>query len=309
MNDNTLPIEDWSQVGRERYIDKHRLSVELALSEALETFNEEKVSTVFGSQEKAIEKIIELFISPVFLLEKAPYKNIKLFTQLNYWIKFKTAGNVSSLPRKPSNECFGDTPMHAATNNSLCIGKLAELLPKFNQCVAPDVVTYWLKANRKLLTELTSDGKLQSLFDDNEIEHKVSDSQETRYKVDAAFRYLFLYLKIDKQLETPIRYENKYLVKGENKPQYVALRNETHQEKHLVRLSILKIIDKLCDIHKLTDDKDILTLSLFKVIAKKAVLDVYEINSSKSDKKMINSYTLMLKGLGKLPSFFKEEAL
>jgi len=96
MNENNLPIENWSQEGREEYIEKNRLIVELVIQEALENLREDITSKAFGSQEEAVTKIIELFVSPIFSLECVLYKNIKLFTQLKFWVNFKTAGNVAT---------------------------------------------------------------------------------------------------------------------------------------------------------------------------------------------------------------------
>lgn len=305
MNENDLPIENSSQEGREEYIEKNRMIVELVIEQALEDFSEDITSKAFGSQEKAVTKIIELFVSPLFSLEKVMYKNIKLFTQLNFWVKFKTAGNVATYSNAIKNEP-GNHQDNIKDTDELCLDKVSKSLEIFNKRVAPDVIKYWLKANKKLLDELAFNEGSDFESGSSDIENNVSNTQETRYKVDAAFRYLFLYLGVAKQLETANKYVNKYLTKGENKPQYVSTGSETHQEKHHVRLSVIKIIDKFCEIHKETDSTDVLTHSLLKVIAKKAVLDVYEINSNKPDKKFIEEYSNKLKSFKQIPSFNKD---
>jgi hypothetical protein len=305
MNENNLPIENWSQEGREEYIEKNRVVVELVIQEALESFSEDIISKAFGSQEKAVTKIIELFVSSRFSLERVMYKNIHLFTQLNFWAKFKTAGNVATYSNVITNEICNHQETIKGTDQ-LCLDKISESMEIFNKCVAPDVIKYWLKANKKLLNELTSNENIHLESGFSDIENSVSNTQETRYKVDAAFRYLFLYLGIGQQLDTANKYVNKYLTKGENKPQYVSIGSETHQDKHHVRLSIIKIIDKFCEIHKTSDASDVLMHSLLKVVAKKAVLDVYEINSNNPDKKFIEEYTDKLKSFNKRPSFIKE---
>ncbi|TWX68540.1 hypothetical protein ESZ36_08580 [Colwellia demingiae] len=309
MNVKNLPIEDWSQEGREKYIKKNRISVELTLAQSLEYFKEDVITDAFGSQEKAVVKIIELFVSSRFSLEKVMYKDLKLFTQLKFWVNFKTAGNVTTSSKIVSSEACKHNQEKVMNTDLLCLEKMSNVLPKFNQRVAADVITYWLKANKKLLNELASKEAIDWMSVFSEIENSVSNTQETRYKVDAAFRFLFLYLGVDKQKDIAIFYEKKYLTKGNNKPQYVSMDRETHKNKHLVRLTIKKIIDSFSQIHKTSDDSDILTLSLLKVIAKKAVLDVYEVNSNNPDKNVIEEYSRKLKSFNKHPSFLKEEAL
>jgi len=271
----------------------------------LETFTEDIISKTFGSQEKAVTKIIELFVSPRFSLERVRYKNIHLFTQLKFWVSLKTAGNVKTYSNVITNET-GNHQDNIKRTNELNLEEISNSLEVFNKCVAADVIKYWFKANKKLLDELAFNESrhLESGFSD--IENSVSNSQEPRYKVDAAFRYLFLYFGIDKQLDTANKYVNKYLTKGENKPQYVSVGSETHQDKHHVRISIIKIIDKFCEIHKSSDASDALTYSLLKAIAIKAVMDVYEINSKNTAKKFIEEYTDKLKSFKKPPSFTSE---
>ncbi|MDO6505542.1 hypothetical protein Q4506_00640 [Colwellia sp. 4_MG-2023] len=309
MKKMDLPISDASQEGRKNYIESNRFAVEYVIAEALEVFQKEDViSKVFRSQDKAIEKIIEMFLSPHFSLNSTPYKDIRLFSQLNFWVNYKTRGrfNVSSSNRVESNSM----KEHVKPENEVAsyYKEITKILPEFNRRVAADVIKYWFKANKKLLNELLpseSTGMSTNIF---EVENKVSDSQDSRYKVDAAFRYLFLYFGIDKQIETAGHYERKYLTKGENKPQYVSGIRETHQDKHHVRLSIKNIIDQFFEIHKKSDNSDILSHSLLKVIGRKAVLDVYEINSKSGDKDVVNEYNYKLSSLKKRSNFIKEEA-
>jgi len=307
MKKMDLPIADASQEGRKSYIESNRYAVELVIAEALELFQKEDViSKVFRSQDKAIEKIIEMFLSPHFSLNSLPYKDIKLFSQLNFWVKYKTRGSftVSSSNRVESNSMKEQAKPES--DSASYYKEITQILPEFNRRVAADVIKYWFKANKKLLNELSplaSTGMSTNII---EVENKVRDSQNSRYKVDAAFRYLFLYFGIDKRIETAGHYERKYLTKGENKPQYVSTIRETHQDKHHVRLSIRNIIDQFFEIHQKSDNSDIISHSLLKVIGRKAVLDVYEIKSNKADKKFIQEYGDKLTSLKKRPPFIKE---
>ena len=130
-------------------------------------------------------------------------------------------------------------------------------------------------------------------------EVSTSNSQKTRYKADAAFRYLYFFLDFKRHSGTFSNYEKKYLVKGDNILQYVVCGSETHQNKHEVRLTIKKIIKKFHDLHIQTEDSSYLLRSLFKGIAKKAVLDVYEINNNEPDR---IEYETLLKSLKTKPS-------
>jgi len=207
-------------------------------------------------------------------------KDIKLFSQLSFWVRFKTAGNVNA-GGKAYKQAFAESEHELQESKVADIDsyeqKLAKNLRKLNQHVAPDLIGYWLQANKKLLHELSSH---KDFLEGVEIENEVSAPQITRYKVDASFRYLYLFLNIEGHIDTVKLYENKYFVKGLNRPQYVAEQSETHQTKHQVRQTIKQIIKRFHAIHIETGDNDVLTRSLFKVIAKKAVLDVYEINKN-----------------------------
>ncbi len=61
--DDFLPITDWSVEGRKEYLEQNRPCIELVLYEALEVFDERKVSLMFGSQDNAIDRIIGMLSS------------------------------------------------------------------------------------------------------------------------------------------------------------------------------------------------------------------------------------------------------
>ncbi|CEO41330.1 hypothetical protein [Photobacterium kishitanii] len=305
MEDNDLPITDWSHVGRQKYVDKNRQIIELVIEQALENFDEKTISLAFQSQAYAVSKIIDLFLLSYFSVDELPNgipKDIKLFSQLPFWVNYKTAGNVyvgdSSHKQALSNSVHeqSESKVESVDTN---VQKLAKNLKKLNQHVAPDLISYWLLANKKLLRELSS---LEC--DLVEIENEVSSPQKTRYKVDASFRYLYLFLNVAKHLDSVEFYENKYFVKGLNRPQYVAGHSETHQTKHQVRQTIKHIISRLYEIFAETDDKDSITRALFKAIAKTAVLDVYEIN--KNDTYRLD-YEQKLRKLKSKPSTLLEQ--
>lgn len=301
-----LPIKNWSQSGRTEYIKKNRELVELVIQRALDELGEDNISKIFGTQDAAINKIIELFVGPLFSLQKAIKNNpqlptnIELFSQLNFWIKYKTAGRgpTKSILRAGLDIDYKD---NYYIDEDVCLEKIASTLELFNKRVAPDIVGYWLKANRKLLNELPNEVNV-FLEQYSDIENEVSKSQETRYRVDAAFRYLYVFLGINSKSDIKIPYECKYLIRGKNKPQYVSGDSETHQFKHQVRLDILKIIDEFCMAHKTCDRSDVIKLSLLRGIAKKAVLDVYEIN----EEKRVEEYRNKLNSL-KIPPFMLQE--
>lgn len=283
MCDIDLPITDWSLVGRQTYVDRNRRVIELIIEQALEDFDEKAISNAFRHQTNAVTKIIDLFLLNHFSVDRLPIdipKDITLFSQLPFWVSFKTAGNVHAgdgAYKQALVESDYELPEFKVDDIDLHQQKLAKNLKKLNQHVAPDLIGYWLQANKKLLNELSGSGEFSKVV---EIENDVSDSQKSRYKADASFRYLYLFLNIAEHINTVESYENKYFVKGLNCPQYVAGHPETHQTKHQIRLTIKQIINRLYEIYLETGDHDVLTLSLFKAIAKKAVLDVYEINKN-----------------------------
>jgi len=283
MDNEEYPITDWSEIGRINYIEMNRNLVELIISQACEDFHEEGISTVFRSESKAIDSIIQLFLSPQFDCGKLPIgipENIMIFSQLNFWIKFKTGRSLSA--QSLSSEYKEDEIVSAteSTDHDCDMKILAKNVEKLNKVVASNVINYWLMANKKLLDELSPEKVSVT-------ESTASNSQKTRYKADAAFRYLYFFCGIDKQPDSFVEYQRKYLVKGENIPQYVAGGAETHQSKHQVRQSIKKIIRVFYEIHSVTDDNAYLMRSLLKGIAKNAILDVYEINKKDPDHKTL----------------------
>ena len=307
MKDNDLPITDWSDVGRQKYVDKNRQIIELVIEQALENFDEKTISLAFQSQAYAVSKIIDLFLLSHFSIDKLPNgipKDIKLFSQLAFWVNYKTAGNVyvgdGSHKQVLSDSIYEQSESKAESLDSN-VKKLARNLKKLNQYVAPDLISYWLLANKKLLRELSSFECGLGLV---KIDNEVSSPQKTRYKVDASFRYLYLFMNVAKHLDSVELYENKYFVKGINRPQYVAGHSETHQTKHQVRQTIKHIISRLHEIFTETDDKDSITRALFKAIAKTAVLDVYEIN--KNDRYRFD-YEQKLRELKSKPSTLLEQ--
>lgn len=308
MRDDDLPITDWSFIGRQEYVDKNRQVVELVIEQALENFDEKVISLAFQSQASAVSKIINLFLLSHFSVDRLPSgiaKDIKLFSQLAFWIRFKTAGNIhvgDESYKQALVESEDELSESKLADIDFHVQKLAKNLNKFNQHVAPDLIGYWLLANKKLLRELSSfEGDSEVL----EIENEVSAPQITRYKADASFRYLYQFLNIAEHLDAVELYENKYFVKGLNRPQYVAGHSETHQTKHQVRLTIKHIINRFHETFSDMDDKDSLSRALFKAIAKTAVLDVYEIN--KNDDPYHSDYAQKLKQLKAKPSTLLEQ--
>ncbi|MEI8624982.1 hypothetical protein P4S67_12360 [Pseudoalteromonas sp. B137] len=305
MQDDLLPIHDWSLNGRNEYIESNRAIIELIIDQGLEEFDEQTAYSAFQSQDRAKNKIINLFCAEQFEVSNLPIempKNIRLFSQIAFWVKYKTAGKVYT-GNRVKVELEENYQSSQSVDNDLKISELASNLEQLNHCVAPDIIGYWLLANKKLLRELASSKSLKNYADLDEIKNEVSDTQKTRYKADASFRYLTLFLNLDSRFGNFDFYQKKYLVKGLNRPQYVANKTESHHEKHKVRLVIKNIIHQFHEILSSIDDRDILERSLFKSIAKSAVLDVYEINKSDPDRLICMK---KLKRLRAKPSSLKE---
>ncbi|MCT8988294.1 hypothetical protein [Shewanella phaeophyticola] len=294
-------------IGRQNYVDENRLVIVLVIEQALEDFDEKTISIAFGHQDTAADKIIDLFLRSHFCVSQLPTaipKDITLFSQLAFWVRYKTAGKVS-VGNGSYKQDLDDSIYEQSISNNVCmdshVPKLARNLKKLNQQVAPDLIGYWLQANKKLLNELALSDDLSQVV---EIENEVSAPQTTRYKVDASFRYLYQFLNIAEHLDTVALYENKYFVKGLNRPQYVSGYSETHQTKHQVRQTIKHIINRFHETFSDVDDKDFLTRALFKTIAKKAVLDVYEINKNEPN---YSDYAHKLLQLKNKPSTILEQ--
>lgn len=305
MQDDLLPIHDWSLNGRNEYIESNRVIIELTLEQGLEELDEQTVSSAFQSQDRAKNKIIDLFCAKQFEVSNLPIgipKDIRLFTELAFWVKYKTAGKVFT-GNRVKVELEESYQSSLSVDNDLKIRELARNLIRLNHCVAPDIIGYWLLANKKLLRELALTKSLKNYADLDEIKNEVSDTQKTRYKVDASFRYLTLFLNLDSRFVNFDYYKKKYLIKGLNRPQYVANKTESHQEKHKVRIVIKNIIHQFHEILSSIDDRDTLERSLFKSIAKSAVLDVYEINKSDSERSICMKKLKLLKAK---PSSLKE---
>ena len=281
MENNNLPISDWSEVGRQNYIADNRYMVELVISKACESFDEVEISKYLRSQDDAVESIIQLFLSSKFNYEKLPPdipENINLFSQINFWIKFKTGRSSGSIRNQSLSSSEYVEKATESTDKFISdeIEVLAGNTAKLSKLVASDIITYWLMANKKLLDELSPENISVT-------EISTSPTQKTRYKADAAFRYLFLFCGLDKHFT---EYGRKYLTKGKNIPQYVSEGTESHKNKYLVRESIKKIIQKFYEINSQIEN-DVLTRALLKGIAKNATLDVYEINQSDSERKRL----------------------
>ncbi|WP_422449094.1 MULTISPECIES: hypothetical protein [unclassified Endozoicomonas] len=276
MWNGDLPIGDWSYDGRKHYVDSYRDRIELVIEAAFETFDAEKISTVFSSQKAGVEQIITRFLVPDLDPEKLPCRDIRLFSEIGFWIEHKTRGRVSSRTkthgRHELTEQVGRESFEVEVENAL--DQLAHGLRRLNSHVASDLVYYWLLANKKLLDEI---GCLEKWYEiAQEPEQKGSATKATRYKADACFRYLYLFFEMGKRIddrEAACSYERKYLVKGENKPQYTSPGVEEHSEKAKVRRVIRKIIDQFLSIKpKLTP----LQQCLYKAMAKKSLVDLYE---------------------------------
>ncbi|AWB57857.1 hypothetical protein [Colwellia sp. Arc7-D] len=307
MQDNDLPITDWTYDGRLEYVNKNRLVIELVIEQALENFDEQTISLTFQTQGKAVIKIIDLFNGVHFNVESLPNgipKDITLFSQLAFWVKYKSAGMIytgNRTNKQTSPEQIPEPIVIKKNHIDLQLEKLAINLNKLNQKVAADLIGYWLSANKKLLNELSF---IEESPCELEIDNDVSDTQKTRYKADASFRFLYLFFNIREHLSTVELYENKYLVKGSNRPQYVARYKESHHTKTQIRQTIKSIIDKFNEIYVETEDKDFIIRALFKSISKSAVLDVYEINKNDPSH---SDYVQKLKQLKVKPSLLMEQ--
>lgn len=306
MRDDTLPITDWSEIGRQKYVDVNRQAIELIIERALEDFDEKNISITFGNQTNTVGNIIDLFLLSHFSVEKLPTaipKDITLFSQLSFWIKYKTAGKVSGSFKQSLVEAKNEQSMDIELGMDSQVQNLARNLQRLSHHIAPDLIGYWLDANKKLLNELSESGDISRNF---EIENDVSAAQKSRYKADASFRYLYFFFDIAEDINNVELYEKKYFVKGLNRPQYVAAQSETHHAKHQVRLTIKQIINRFHAIYAETPDHDVLTRALFKGIAKKALLDVYEINKNEPN---YADFTQKLKQLKAKPSALLEQVL
>lgn len=273
---NPLPIEDWSLEGRQQYIKENRDRVVLVIERALEVFDDEKViSKVFRSEEKAVEDIIKRFLVPDLNPEKVPAQDLTLFTEIKFWIKHKTNGRAFSKSTRYSYE--GQESEGGMCIDMECfVDSIARTLKVFNDCVASDLIWCWLQGNKKLLNSLIPSEILEEY--NQGLKSNGSPAKLTRYKADACFRFLYVYLRMrrffagDKTVEL---YERKYLTKGDNKPQYTFSGYEGHIEKQKIRRFIMAIIDQFLLIQP---DASRLDRCLFSTMAKKTLIEHYEIN-------------------------------
>lgn len=277
VSEDILPITDWSVEGRKHYLELNRPCIELVLYEALEVFDERKISLTFGSQASAIERIIDMFSSDSFEAEKLPNgipRNIKLFSQLDYWCKLKSGKVFSGLQHLVSDEvdivdCQSDSGAFDADLN-----KLSSCLCIYSQLVAANMIYFWLQANKKLLDEI---GQVDSPFES--VKEGDIEKNSTRYKVDSSFRYLCVFLDVESHIPSFNLYKSKYLTIGENKPQYTAKKNgrEAHHTTSEIRIVVTKIIDHFYRVY--SEEPSPLCLVLLKSVGGKSLLDQYKIKN------------------------------
>lgn len=285
-----IPITDWSLSGRKEYVSENRTNIELVIERGVETLADDVVSKVFGSIEKIPDEIIKRFLVPELDSSIVPSHDLHLFSEINFWIKHKTGGRASS--RSYRAESLDQTGLSLAEGNheqGACaetrLNQIIKSLETFNSLVAPDVIGYWMMANKKLLDSFLSS-------EDHAIEHRGSEAKKTKYKADASFRFCYHFLKLNEKLSgehNRLAFESKYLVKGPNKPQYVSGNEESHALKHNVRIFIKKVI-LFYEAHCI--DYDELVHCLIKPMTKKSLLDQYEF-----DKESIDEYGIKLKSL------------
>lgn len=275
--EDLFPITDWSVEGRKEYLELNRPCIELVLYEALEVFDERKVSLTFGSQDNARDRIIGMFISDSFNHENLPSGipyDIKLFSQIDFWCKLKSGKTFSGLQQLLDEEVdIADSQSEVGTFE-IDLHKISYCLAIYSGLVAANMIYFWLQANKKLLDELGNIGT--PIVDDKSI--KVAESP-SKYKVDSSFRYLCVFLDVESQIPGFHLYKSKYLTKGENKPQYTA--KKTEKESHLttseIRLVVTKIIDYFYRVY--CEEPSLLCQVLLKSVGGKSLLDQYKIKS------------------------------
>lgn len=289
--ESDIPITDWTLEGRKMYVESNKDLIEYIVSISLEELCCERVFTVFGSMDKAVDKIIARFLVNEFDEGKAPCKNIGIFKELDFWISHMTGGKVSS--RKRYNEIdtnfLGDVDL-GSDHEINQLNRLSSVLREFSMCVASDVISYWFKANKKVVDGLS----LKNDNHDTEVKNLRSGSNTTKYKADASFRFLYRLLKVSDSFCSDgyrVFFENKYLVRGLNEPQYTAQGIEDHLTKDKVRRYILRVIDHH-DSHK--NEYSLFDQNLLKSIAKKSLLELYELDK---DEEIRAEYSIKLKSL------------
>ena len=292
-----LPITDWSIEGRKNYLNRNIVTIEQILSTSLEVFYGPKISSIFGSQEKAKEKILSMFVSEGFDHNKLPSGvscDSRLFSHLDFWCKLKTGRYIAGAQHTVVDETVLGGYSTEESNIEHDVEKLSNCLMLYSHFVAPDIVGFWLMANKKLLDELGG------VFSPGESVNKVvkgSPSKQSKYKADASFRYLCLYLNVDSKVSEFHKYKNKYLTRGENKPQYVADGIETHREKYEARKAIAYLINYF---HRVKNDEPSpLCQRLLKVAGRTSLLDLYEIGNDFIHYEKLKNQLLELKSPSK----------
>lgn len=284
MKSQDLPIVDTSLEGRKEYVNRHKSQIEITIMMAFDSFSDQdsdkrnKLLDVFGDDTVAANKIIKAFTSESFDIEKAPRKDLTLFTQPNFWLKYLTGGRIKS--DRGSNQSFDlseqSDVIHTAHEDHISI--LGSTLNKFNDHVASDLVGFWLMANRKLLRELKSEEKFDNSSEMKDILLHSSDGKKTKYKADACFRYLYLLLDIQKKVDSD-NFFSKYLIAGKNTPQYTSNKSESHELKKQIRKEICKIIDTYQNIHS-NFNASPLEVILMNQVARKSLVDLYEFDKT-----------------------------
>jgi hypothetical protein len=273
INTDIPIISDWSVSGRRKYLEKNQVIIDLVIKTALEELEDSSVSKVFGSIDKAVEDIKKRFLDEYLDAEKCPNRDLNLFSNINFWMQYKTRGNFSTNSRS-----IGLMPgeVVAPDEGSLecVIERISTTLKEFNKCVAPDMIGYWLKANKKFIDEVSLGIEL-----DNEAQFLGSGGKHTKYKADASFRFFYVYLGTDRKVDDfrSEDFKSKYLARGDNKPQYTSNGYEDHATTDRVRKHIVKVIDFYsCHV----EDFGKIELALMKPFAKKSLLDLYKIKNS-----------------------------
>lgn len=273
-------IKDWSLEGRQKFVKKHEQQIRLIISNVAEELSENTVSKVFRSIEEIPNEVIKRFLVQHLDPVKLPCQDIKIFTHLVFWISHKTGGRVKAQNSSFTGKRSTDNLEGGSFNGIDFIEKCAHTLSNLNSKVDPDLIGFWLEANKQL-REVVCD---EPCGLENKILAQVSDSQKTRYKADACFRFVYLHFKLGNNINISPQvaltdYESKYFQKGTNTPQYVhkGTEPESHQTKHEVRKLIAQLIELLAG---MGSDLEKLEHALIKPAFKKALLDIYELDSS-----------------------------
>jgi hypothetical protein len=284
MKTDDLTLDDWTLEGRKKFVEEHRDGIVLIIEHAAESLDDEKVSKVFGAMEKVPEAVINRFLVPELDPSKLPCADINVFSQLEFWIKHKTGGRAGAArqtcsPSPDIDELEGSRYLTINPEE-----KIADTLKELNSKVDADLVGFWFEANKKLIQYVGD----QLGYSAQGTCGNTSDTQRTRYKADASFRFNYLHLKLGnipevKDHSVRVDYESKYFQKGNNAPQYVyrGTEPESHQTKHEVRTFILRLIEQLSSMN---EDLDSFERKLLIPTLKKALLDVYEFDAGMREK-------------------------